>query len=54
MVNANVCQNIMETLISIADQSVFSVLIVIKLRHAYKENVLTRALALVDKMPYAK
>lgn len=54
MVNVSVYPNIMETHTSIADRSAFLVLIVTSLRHACKENVLTRALEHVDKMPYAK
>lgn len=53
-VNANVCQNIMVIHTLIADQSAFSALIVINLKHAFKGNVSTRALAPAGKMPYVK
>lgn len=54
MVNATAYRSITETRISTADRNVCLAPIAIRVRRAYKENVLTRASAHADKTLSAK
>lgn len=54
MASVNVCQSSMVILISIAAPNVCSVLIAIRIKHAFEENVLILASAHVDKTLFVK